>query len=123
MANASSRDRARILRRRRVRRTVRGTNERPRLCVYRSQKHIYAQIISDESGQALAAASTQSAELQIAAQPKTGTVSAARQVGALIARKCQAKGITAVIFDRNGFLYHGRVRAVAEAARDAGLNF
>jgi large subunit ribosomal protein L18 len=93
---------------------------RPRLCVYRSGKHIYAQVVSDESGQTLAAVSTLSEELR-ASLKKTATVEAAKEVGTLIAKKCQEKGIGRVVFDRNGFLYHGRIRAVAEGAREAGL--
>jgi len=83
---------------------------------------MYVQVISDESGQTLAAASTLSAELR-AALKSTATVEAAKEVGTLIAQKCQEKGISEVVFDRNGFLYHGRIRAVAEAAREAGLQF
>ena len=83
---------------------------------------MYAQIISDEGGATLIAASTLSLELR-SADKKTATVDAAKEVGSLIARKCQEKGIVQVIFDRNGFLYHGRVRALAEAAREAGLQF
>jgi len=83
---------------------------------------MYVQVVSDESGQTLAAISTLSEELRPELQ-KTATVEAAKGVGTLIARKCQEKGINRVVFDRNGFLYHGRVRAVAEAAREAGLQF
>jgi large subunit ribosomal protein L18 len=83
---------------------------------------MYAQVISDESGTTLTAVSTLSAELRSALK-KTATIDAAKEVGSLIARKCQEKGIAQVIFDRNGFLYHGRIRAVAEAAREAGLQF
>jgi large subunit ribosomal protein L18 len=102
---------------------VHGTDARPRLCVYRSGKHIYAQIISDESGQTLAAASTLSAAFRSTVQVKPATVAAAKEVGTLVARQCQERGIVQVVFDRNGFLYHGRVRALAEAAREAGLQF
>ena len=83
---------------------------------------MYAQVISDENGTTLTAVSTLSAELRSTLK-KTATVDAAKEVGSLIARKCQEKGIAQVIFDRNGFLYHGRIRAVAEAAREAGLQF
>lgn len=83
---------------------------------------MYVQVVSDESGQTLTAASTLSAELRVALK-KTATVEAAKEVGALIAQRCQEKGIREVVFDRNGFLYHGRIRAVAEAAREAGLQF
>jgi large subunit ribosomal protein L18 len=81
---------------------------------------MYAQIVSDESGQTVAAVSTLSGELR-ASLKKTTTVEAAKEVGLLIAKKCQEKGISQVVFDRNGFLYHGRIRAVAEGAREAGL--
>lgn len=122
MARTNPRERARALRRGRVRKRVRGTDAHPRLCVYRSGKHLYVQIVSDESGQTLAAASTLSTELRTTLK-KTATLEAAKGVGTLIAQKCQEKGISKVVFDRNGFLYHGRVRAVAEAAREAGLQF
>ena len=121
MRGTNPRERSRLLRRRRVRRKVRGTDTRPRLCIYRSNKHLYAQVISDESGRSLAAVSTLSTEVKEAAQQKTATISAAKEVGQRIAKKCQEQGIQAVVFDRNGFLFHGRVRAVAEAAREAGL--
>ena len=123
MAQKRLREHGRKIRQERVRKRVHGTNVRPRLCIYRSNKHLYAQIISDESGQALAAVSTLSGEVHSILQQKTATVSAAREVGTLIARKCQEQGILRIVFDRNGFLYHGRVRAVAEAAREAGLQF
>ena len=113
---------ARERRRERVRRTVRGTEERPRLSVFRSGKHIYAQVITDTAGRTLLAVSTLTPELKTAL-PKTATVGAAKEVGKLVARRCQEKGITRVVFDRNGFLYHGRVRAVAEGAREGGLQF
>lgn len=122
MARTNPRERARTLRQARVRRHLHGTNARPRLCVYRSGRHLYAQIISDESGATLTTASTLSSELRSTVK-KTATVDAAKEVGSLIARKCQEKGIVQVVFDRNGFLYHGRIRAVAEAAREAGLQF
>jgi large subunit ribosomal protein L18 len=123
MAGTNPRERSRLLRQRRMRRKVRGTDIRPRLCIYRSNKHLYAQVISDESGRSLASVSTLSADLKERVQQKTATVSAAKEVGQLIAKKCQKQGIQTVIFDRNGFLFHGQVRAVAEAAREAGLQF
>ena len=106
----------------RVRRRVRGSDARPRLCVFRSGKHIYVQIISDQTGRTLAAASTLSVPLK-GQLPRSGNCEAAKQVGATIARVCQERGIRSVVFDRNGFLYHGRVKALAEAAREAGLQF
>ncbi len=113
---------ARTRRQKRVRRRLQGTDERPRLCVFRSGKHIYAQVISDQTGRTLAAASTLSAPLKAQVQ-QTSNRAAAKEVGALIARLCQERAIRAVVFDRNGFLYHGRIKALAEAAREAGLQF
>jgi len=113
---------ARRRRQARIRTRVRGSDERPRLCVFRSDKHIYAQVVGDASGKTLLAVSTLSPELR-AQLKKTADVQAAKQVGLLAARRCLEKGITRVIFDRNGFLYHGRVRAVAEGAREGGLEF
>jgi len=109
-------------RRVRVRRAVRGTDERPRLCVFRSQKHTYAQLITDQSAKTLIAVSTLSADLR-GGLKKTSDVGAAKQVGLMVAHRCQEQGIKRIVFDRNGFLYHGRVRAVAEGAREGGLEF
>src|SRR5262249_8640300 len=113
---------ARSRRRARVRRPLRGTDERPRLSVFRSDRHMYVQVITDESRKTLLAVSTLTAELR-AQLSKTADVAAAKQVGLLTARRGQEKGITRRGFDRNGFLYHGRVRAVAEGAREGGLQF
>jgi len=106
----------------RIRRRISGTEERPRLSVFRSGRHIYAQVVSDVEGRTLAAASTLSRDLKgtLESDPKAD---AARKVGALIAKMCLAKNIEKVVFDRNGYLYHGRVKALAEAAREAGLQF
>lgn len=112
---------ARYRRQKRVRKKVRGTDTKPRLCVFRSNEHTYAQVISDQTGRTLAAASTLSPELR--GIGKTGNKQAARRVGELIGQKCKELGISEVVFDRNGFLYHGRVREVAEGAREAGLKF
>jgi len=109
-------------RRLRVRKKVFGTGERPRLNVFRSDKHMYAQIIDDERGVTLCAASTLSPELR-GKVTRTATVEAARAVGELIARKAQARGIKKVVFDRAGYLYHGRVKALADGAREGGLEF
>lgn len=109
---------ARQRRQTRVRRRVRGSAQRPRLCVFRSNRHIYAQVISDDTGQTLAAASTLAFESE-----KTGNKVAARKVGERIAQLCQERNIAEVVFDRNGFLYHGRVKEVADGARAAGLKF
>jgi large subunit ribosomal protein L18 len=113
---------SRTRRRERVRRRVRGTTERPRLSVFRSGKHMYAQVIADTSGQTILAVSTLTKELR-EQLGKKADVNAAKQVGLLAARRCKEKGITRVVFDRNGFLFHGRVRAVAEGAREGGLEF
>ncbi|MFN8543033.1 MAG: 50S ribosomal protein L18 [Candidatus Binatia bacterium] len=113
---------ARQRRQARVRRRVRGTDERPRLSVFRSSKHIYAQVVTDDSGKTLLAVSTLAPELR-GQLKKTADVGAAKEVGLLVARRCREKGISRVIFDRNGFLYHGRVRAVADGAREGGLEF
>ena len=113
---------ARERRQARVRRRIRGTDERPRLSVFRSEKHMYAQVITDVSGKTVLAVSTLTPEVRDQVK-KTADVAAAKQVGLLVARRCQEKGISQVVFDRNGFLYHGRVRAVAEGAREGGLKF
>ena len=106
----------------RIRKKVNGTAERPRLSVFRSSRHIYAQVIDDAAGKTLAAASTLSKDL--AGQLEEGNkVAAAKKVGKLIAKVCKEKGITKIVFDRNGYLYHGRVSALAQAAREAGLEF
>ena len=112
----------RLRRKLRVRKKVKGTPERPRLCVYRSLRHMYAQVIDDTVGHTLAAASTLDKELREKLQ-RTGNVEAAKEVGRLVAKRALEKGIKKVVVDRNGFLYHGRVKAVAEAAREAGLEF
>ena len=111
---------ARLRRHRRVRKKVRGTAERPRLAVFRSNKHIAVQVIDDRSGRTLAAASSLEADVRNGGSG-TGNIAAATTVGRLIAERAQAAGVTSVVFDRGGFLYHGRVAAVAQAARDAGL--
>ena len=106
----------------RVRKKIIGSVERPRLCIFRSSKHIYAQIIEDVSGTTLAAASTVS-KGETDDFKNGGNLEAAKVVGKLIAEKALAKDINRVVFDRNGFLYHGRVKALADAAREAGLSF
>lgn len=106
----------------RVRRRVAGTAERPRLAVFRSHRHVYAQLIDDTAGRTIATASTVEAGLRGQLE-STGTIEAARVVGRLIAERAREKGIEQVVFDRGGYLYHGRVAAVAEGAREAGLKF
>ncbi|MCW8893809.1 MAG: 50S ribosomal protein L18 [Deltaproteobacteria bacterium] len=109
---------ARLKRQARVRKKVRGTSERPRLSVFRSANHIYAQIIEDTTGKTLVAASTLGQDVE---SGKGGNVEAAKLVGGAIAKKALDQNITNVVFDRNGFLYQGRVQALADAAREAGL--
>jgi large subunit ribosomal protein L18 len=116
------RELSRIKRKKRIRKKLSGGPERPRLTVFRSDKHIYAQIIDDTAGSTLAAASTLSPEYKHM-DPLKGKLAAAKKVGELIARIARDKGITKVVFDRNGFIYHGRVQALADAARQAGLDF
>jgi large subunit ribosomal protein L18 len=106
----------------RVRKKINGSSERPRLCVFRSSKHIYAQIIDDTKGATLVAASTLAPEYKQMEAAK-GKIGNAQRVGALLAQKAKAKGISKVVFDRNGYIYHGRIRALADAAREAGLDF
>lgn len=121
MINKQDRKLNRITRHQRLRRRLTGTTERPRLCVYRSNKHIYAQIIDDTSASTLVCASTLDAELK--SLDKTWNKDSAKQIGALVAKRAKAKGISTVVFDRGGYIYHGRVAAVAEGAREAGLEF
>ena len=122
MSVAKARREARVKRQVRVRRKVRGSGECPRLCVFRSARHIYAQIIEDVTGKTLVATSTIAKEV-VEGQKYTGNVDAAKAVGAAIAKKALEQNIKQVVFDRNGFLYHGRVKALADAAREAGLVF
>ena len=109
-------------RRKRVRKKIAGTSERPRLSVYRGNKHIYAQLIDDEKGMTVVATSTLSPELK-GKLKVSDTIPAAQSVGESIARKAVEKGIKKVVFDRSGYLYTGRIKALAEAARKAGLEF
>ena len=106
----------------RIRKKIRGTPERPRLAVFRSQSHIYAQVVDDDAGRTLVAASSLDKDLR-AKSRRGGTVAAAKEVGSLIASRAKEKGIAAVVFDRGGFQYHGRIKALADAAREAGLKF
>jgi large subunit ribosomal protein L18 len=105
----------------RIRKKVLGTNERPRLNVYRSLNHIYVQVIDDLKGVTLVAAN--SAEGKKEARTKGGNLAAAKNVGKAVAERAKAKGIDKVVFDRGGYIYHGRVKALADAAREAGLKF
>lgn len=106
----------------RMRKNLHGTAERPRLAVFRSLNHIYAQVINDDQGVTLAAASSLEAEIK-AAEAAGGNLEGAQKVGELVAKRAQEKGIKQVVFDRGGYLYHGRIAALAQAAREAGLDF
>jgi len=122
MFKRAERNVLRLQRHARSRKTLRGTQARPRLAVFRSLQHIYAQIIDDTKGQTLVTVSTLDPELrpQVKGQKKTAT---GELVGQLLARRARDKGINAVVFDRGGFKYHGRIKALADAARQAGLQF
>ena len=109
----------RIKRHNRVRGKISGTAERPRLCVFRSENHIYAQIIDDVAGNTLVSASS----VEKGFEGKGGNVEAAKKIGAVIAERALQKGIEEVVFDRGGYIYHGRVKALAEGAREGGLKF
>ena len=118
---AQQRHESRLRRHRRVRKKVRGTAERPRLAVHRSNKHITVQVIDDEAGRTIASASTTEAEGRGAGSGST--VAATTKVGQVAAQRAKAAGVSKVVYDRGGYAYHGRVAAVAEAAREAGLEF
>ena len=105
----------------RIRKQLQGEEGRPRLCVFRSNKHIYAQIVDDSKGRTIVAASTLDADARN--EKGGGNISAAKSVGKIVAKRAIDKGIQSVVFDRGGYIYHGRVRALAEAAREAGLKF
>lgn len=122
MSSLAQKKTARIKRQIRVRKKIRGTAERPRLNVFKTARHIYAQLIDDTIGATLAATSTLLDEVSTGLA-YTGNIEAAQRVGAAIAQKALAKEINMVVFDRNGFLYHGRIKALAEAARENGLSF
>ena len=118
---AQQRRESRLRRHRRVRKKVHGTAERPRLAVHRSNKHITVQLIDDDSGRTIASASTTEADLR--GSDSGSTVAAATKIGQTVAQRAKAAGVSKVVYDRGGYLYHGRVAAVAEAAREAGLEF
>lgn len=122
MSNKTSKNDARLKRQVRVRKKIKGTTERPRLNVFRSSRHIHAQIIDDITGNTLVSASTISPEVKSDLE-YSGNIEAAKKVGAEIAKKALQNNINTVVFDRNGFLYHGRIKALAEAARENGLSF
>ena len=121
MPNVSSNE-VRLRIHERIRKRLSGSTDRPRLAIFRSNKHIYAQIIDDSKGTTLIAASTLDADAKKDLK-SGGNIAAAKAVGKLVAQRAKQKGIDAVLFDRGGYLYHGRVKALAEAAREAGLKF
>ena len=120
MTQVASRSAAREKRHERIRLHLEGTSDRPRLAVFRSNRHIYAQVIDDSNGRTLAAASTGEPDLRAGTQTKTEE---ARVVGRLVAERAKVAGVERVVFDRAGFRYHGRVKSLADAAREAGLDF
>ena len=122
MVSKKARNEIREKKHRRLRNRFSGTAERPRLAVFRSNNHMYAQIIDDTVGNTLVSASTLQKDVK-AELEKTNNVDAAAYLGTVIAKKAMEKGITSVVFDRGGFIYHGKIKALADAARDAGLNF
>ncbi|MBD8500600.1 50S ribosomal protein L18 [Paenibacillus arenosi] len=122
MITKGDKNKARLKRHLRVRKKIEGTTARPRLNVFRSSKHIYAQLIDDVKGVTVASASTMDKELRDQIK-NGGSVEAAAKVGELIAKRAKEQGQTNVVFDRGGYLYHGRVQALADAAREAGLEF
>jgi large subunit ribosomal protein L18 len=116
------RQQARLRRQKRIRKNIRGTSQRPRLSVFRSARHTYAQIIDDSQGRTLTAASTRDSQLKDASKSED-KVAAAKMVGKLIGERALEKGVKQVVFDRNGFLYHGRIKSLSDGAREAGLVF
>ena len=122
MVSKKSRSEVRVTKHRKLRNRFSGTAERPRLAVIRSNNHMYAQIIDDTVGNTLVSASTLQKDVK-AELEKTNNVEAAAYLGTVIAKKAIEKGITSVVFDRGGFIYHGKIKALADAAREAGLNF
>ena len=120
MIKKPARKLARKKRHQRLRNNLSGTNERPRLNVFRSNKHIFVQVIDDKAGKTLVSASTQEKDFDVKA---TSTVEAAKAIGLTIGKRAKQQGIESVVFDRGGYLYHGRIAAIAEGAREAGLKF
>ncbi|MCT4686291.1 50S ribosomal protein L18 [Vallitalea sp.] len=122
MIKKTSRTKVRVKKHRRIRNNIVGTSERPRLVVFRSDKHMYAQVIDDLTGHTLAAASTVEKDIKSGLE-KTNNVAAAVLVGETVAKRAVEKGVTEVIFDRGGYIYQGKVKALADSAREAGLKF
>jgi len=123
MLSKTSKDKTRQKVHTRIRKSLAGTTERPRLNVYRSVNHIYAQVIDDANGVTLVSAASVKKTAKGDKRPTGGNVSSAKEVGKLIAERAKEKGIKKVVFDRGGYLYHGRIKALADAAREAGLEF
>jgi large subunit ribosomal protein L18 len=123
MLSKRERENNRLRRKRRIRKKVFGSPERPRLSVFKSNKHIYAQVIDDLDGHTLVSASTVQAEVQDELEEDLTKTEEAKKVGEIVAERAEEQGIDQVVFDRNGFIYHGRLAAVAEGARDGGLEF
>jgi large subunit ribosomal protein L18 len=121
MGSLDQKHEARLKRKKRIRKKLSGTPQRPRLCVFRSKKHIYAQVVDDTCGKTLAAASTM--DKAITGTSEFSKKGKAAWVGKTVGQRALEKGIKQVVFDRNGFLYHGRVKAVSDGAREAGLDF
>ena len=119
MINKQAKNESRLIRHARVRKKISGTPERPRLSVYKSLKGIYAQIIDDVNGKTLVAASTLDKEVKT----KASNIEAAKEVGELVAKRANKAGIKTIVFDRGGYQYHGKIKALAEAAREGGLDF
>ncbi len=122
MGTLNQKTQARLKRKKRIRKNLVGSANRPRLCVFRSARHIYAQVIDDSLGQTLAAASSTEKAVRENSKEKN-KVTDANTVGKIVGQRAMAKGVKQVVFDRNGFLYHGRIKAVSEGARKAGLKF
>ena len=122
MGTMNLRSQARLKRKKRIRKKLVGTNDQPRLCVFRSAKHIYAQVVDDSLGQTLAAASSLEKTVRESSESKN-KLSAANTVGKIIGQRALEKGVKKIVFDRNGFLYHGRIKAVSDGAREVGLKF
>ncbi len=122
MGSLHQKTQARLKRKKRIRKKLTGSADRPRLCVFRSAKHIYAQVIDDSNGQTLAAASSTEKAVRDKSESRN-KVADANSVGQMVGQRAMEKGVKKVVFDRNGFLYHGRVKAVSEGAREAGLKF
>ena len=123
MVKSSPKLKARLRRRQHIRKCLSGTLERPRMAVFRSNRHIYVQIIDDERGATIVAVSSLTSEIKAKAKDLEDKKAVAKEVGRVIAQKAKEKGISTVTFDRGGYLYHGRIKALADAAREVGLNF